>query len=395
MLTSKNERVGVGGFSFGRGGMGAAPFVSRVLITLVLTVAIGSPASATSRYANSWPLTDFDKTLIDLDEIISGGPPKDGIPAIDRPRFVSIDDARSWLDPTEPVVVVRIAEHARAYPLQILMYHEIVNDTLSEVPISVTFCPLCNAAIAFDRRVKDDVLDFGTTGLLRKSDLVMYDRQTESWWQQFTGTAIVGALMGTKLQTLPAPIAAFGDFTESFPGGEVLSRDTGYRRSYGSNPYRGYDSITDRPFLYRDPVDPRLPPMERVLNISINDVHRIYPMTELKVNPVINDRVGDLPVAVFSREGVRSALDRADIADSKQILALAAYHRVADDGTLLHFEIRNGEILDRETGSTWTLFGAATDGPLAGTQLEAVDGGVHFAFAWLAFNPGSEIYRAQ
>lgn len=390
----KNKVLPIRGFSHFRGRRQVVPVVSRALVSLILMLAIGAPAFATSRYASSWPSTDFDKTSIDLGEIISGGPPKDGIPAIDNPQFVSIDDARSWLDSTEPVVVVRIAERARAYPLQILMYHEIVNDTLSEVPISVTFCPLCNAAIAFDRRVDDNVLDFGTTGLLRKSDLVMYDRQTESWWQQFTGTAIVGELMGTKLQTLPAPIAAFGDFTEAFPQGEVLSRKTGYRRSYGNNPYRGYDSITDRPFLYRDPVDPRLPPMERVLNISVNDVHRIYPMTELKDAPVVNDRVGDLPVVVFSREGVRSALDRADISASKQILALAAYHRVAGDGTLLSFDIRDGEIRDRETGSTWTFFGTAIDGPLAGTQLAAVDGGVHFAFAWLAFNPRSEIYRA-
>ncbi len=128
-----------------------------------------------------WPNTDFSKSLVDLNEIISGGPPKDGIPAIDEPKFVSPKEAIEWLDAREPVIAVVIKDDARAYPLQILIWHEIANDVVGDVPVLVTFCPLCNSSLVFDRRVNGRVLDFGTTGRLRKSDLVMYDRQTESW----------------------------------------------------------------------------------------------------------------------------------------------------------------------------------------------------------------------
>ncbi len=123
-----------------------------------------------------WPKTNFEKTLVDLNEIMSGGPPKDGIPSIDSPKFVAPASAADWIDPREPVIVLVLNKDARAYPLQILTWHEIVNDTVGGVPVSVTFCPLCNASIVFDRRVGAQVLDFGTTGRLRKSDMVMYDR---------------------------------------------------------------------------------------------------------------------------------------------------------------------------------------------------------------------------
>jgi hypothetical protein len=218
-------------------------------------------------WETEWPRTDFSRATVKLEEIRSGGPPKDGIPALDAPRFVSIQGADDWLDPREPVIVVQGQSRARAYPLQILIYHEIVNDTFEGLPISVTFCPLCNASIVFDRRVDDQVLDFGTTGKLRKSDLVMYDRQTESWWQQFTGTGIVGQYAGTELRQVPSQIVAYEDFKAAYPSGEVLSRSTGYWRSYGRNPYRGYDRVGDKPFLYFDRLDGRLPAMMRVLGV--------------------------------------------------------------------------------------------------------------------------------
>jgi len=209
----------------------------------------GMLVKAELRWESEWPKTDFSRASVDLNEIMSGGPPKDGIPAIDDPKFVSSEDADGWLDAREPVIVVQYQEHARAYPLQILIYHEIVNDTFRGLPISVTFCPLCNASIVFDRRVNGKLLDFGTTGKLRKSDLVMYDRQTESWWQQFIGTSIVGEYMGTKLNEVPAQIVAYEDFKKAYPSGEILSKKTGHFRPYGRNPYRGYDRIGDQPFL--------------------------------------------------------------------------------------------------------------------------------------------------
>jgi hypothetical protein len=200
------------------------------LVAVLLWLLAGASFAQTANDRAEWPKTDFTKHTVELSEIESGGPPKDGIPAIDRPHFAAIPMARAWLKPKEPVIVLRQGAKARAYPIQILMFHEIVNDTFEGVPVAVTFCPLCNASIVFDRRVAGSVLDFGTTGRLRLSDLVMYDRQSQSWWQQFTGKGIVGRYAGTELTRLPSEIVAFEDFAAAYPAGQVLSRSTGYSR---------------------------------------------------------------------------------------------------------------------------------------------------------------------
>ena len=369
--------------------------LSRVIVygALLLAAAyhLHGHKAAGADWSSEWPKTDFSKRTVALEEIQSGGPPKDGIPAIDRPRFITNSDAARWLDPREPVIAFARGGDARAYPLQILMFHEIVNDTVGGAAVAITFCPLCNASIVFDRRVGGAVLDFGTTGKLRKSDLVMYDRQTESWWQQFTGKGIVGRHAGTELRQLPSTIASFAEFRNAYPQGRVLSRETGYARQYGRNPYRGYDRIGDTPFLFTDPVDPRLPAMERVLGVARNGKVRVYPFATLAAERVVNDEVGGEPIAVFTADGMLSALDAEVIRDSRRIPAAAAYSRVLGSRRLT-FEIRGELISDRETGSAWDIFGRALAGPLKGERLKPVDGGVHFAFAWLAFNPASEIY---
>ena len=382
-----------------RGRTRAAPGTGALRCFSVLLFAVGigwllpAVANAESRFEGAWPDTDFSQALIDLDEIRSGGPPRDGIPPIDAPHFAAAEEADGWLDPREPVIVVSAGEETRAYPLQILTWHEIVNDEVGGVPLAVTFCPLCNASIVFDRRAGGRLLDFGTTGKLRKSDLVMWDRQTESWWQQFTGRAIVGEMAGAVLARHPASIVAYEDFRRAYPEARVLSRRTGHERSYGSNPYRGYDTIEDRPFLFFDPVDERLPPMERVLNVSVGDRHKLYPFSVLSRFPVVNDEVAGVPVVVLSRDGTLSVLDESHIADSRTVPSATAYTRRAG-ARVLHFGAIDGRIVDRETGSTWNLFGTATQGPLVGSRLEGIESGVHFAFAWLAFNPESEIWRA-
>lgn len=337
-----------------------------------------------------WPRTDFSKTTVDANEILSGGPPKDGIPAIDKPQFVTPQEANGWLDEKEPVIAVVINGQARSYPLQILIWHEIVNDEVGGIPISVTFCPLCNASIVFDRRVNGNVLDFGTTGKLRKSDMVMYDRQTESWWQQFTGKGIVGDYAGAELQQIPAGIIAFEDFKSAYPNGDVLSRKTGSSRPYGRNPYRGYDRIGDMPFLFDDPVDKRLPPMERVISVRNGERQRIYPFSLFKGQPVINDEFGQ-PLVIFSKQGTLSVLDESDITNSRLIPSVTAFSRQLN-GQTLNFQLVDGVLTDAETGSQWDLLGRAVRGPLRGQQLSPVDSGVYFAFAWLAFNPDTEIY---
>lgn len=360
-----------------------------VLAMLSLDGIFSSDVSA--QFGSEWPNTDKTKTTVDLKEITSGGPPKDGIPSIDDPQFVSQQAAADWLDPREPVIALEIDGKARAYPLQILIWHEIVNDELSNVPVSVTFCPLCNASIVFDRRLEGKVLDFGTTGRLRKSDMVMYDRQTESWWQQFTGDAIVGEMAGKVLNRLAAPVISFATLRENYPQADVLSKETGHRREYGANPYRGYDSIDDQPFLFTDPVDSRLPVMEYVLNVSYGETHKLYPLSLLEQEPIINDSVADNAIVVFSKEGMLSALDAGKIAESRAIAQAAAYERVVQ-GKQLDFEIKDGTIVDKQTGSVWNITGNAISGDLKGEQLVKTEGGVHFAFAWLAFRPDSEIY---
>ena len=370
----------------------SAAFVlgAAVLGTLLGAVAAAAPARAQQMPTGEFPKTDFDRRTVDLSEIRSGGPPRDGIPAVDHPRYVSTEGAAEWIDPDEPVIVVRSGGEARAYPLQILIWHEIANDELGGTPISVTFCPLCNSAIVFDRRLDGAVLDFGTTGRLRLSDLVMYDRQTETWWQQLTGAGIIGEHAGRELVRLPAAIVAWRDFRAAYPDATVLSRETGHTRPYGSNPYSGYDSTT-RPFLLDRAPDPRLPAMERVLHVPAGGAERIYPFGAFADDPVINDEVGGEPVVVMSRSGVLSVLDRGRIAESRRVPSAAAYSRRLE-GRVLEFELRGGRIADSATGSTWTILGEAVEGPLAGSRLTPLSRGDHFAFAWLAFHPDADVY---
>jgi len=337
--------------------------------------------------------TDRSKHSIELSELQAGGPPKDGIPSIDDPSFVSIDAARDWVKPQEPVIALELDGVARAYPLQILTYHEIVNDRVGGVPVAVTFCPLCYSAIVFKRTIDGAAVEFGVSGLLRHSDLVMYDRKTETLWQQFNGMAIVGDRTGQQLERLPSQIISFEQFAESFPGGTVLSRDTGYNRPYGENPYAGYDDIDKKPFLYRGPTDDRLPPMEKVAAVSLGGVDKAYPHRVTRKRRVIHDTVSGQPVVVWHGEGAVSALDRRTISRSKEVGSTGVFDpRV--DGRVLHFRYEDGRFVDEETGSTWTITGRAESGPLQGHQLERIPHGDYFAFAWFAFKPETKIYAA-
>jgi len=239
----------------------------RWLIAVLLLAAAGGVAHAVpDRIRAAWPNTDFSSASVPLGEIMSGGPPRDGIPPIDDPEFVPVG-AASGLADTEPVIGVTLGGAAKAYPLRILIWHEIVNDRVGGVPVVVTFCPLCNAAMVFDRRVDTRVLDFGTTGMLRNSDLVMYDRQTETWWQQFLGTAIVGELDGTVLHVLPSRLESWAHFRARAPDGLVLVPTRPGLRAYGRNPYAGYDSST-RPFLYGGGMPAGIAPLARVVSLG-------------------------------------------------------------------------------------------------------------------------------
>ncbi|MBI4491181.1 MAG: DUF3179 domain-containing protein [Chloroflexi bacterium] len=337
--------------------------------------------------------TDFSRHTVPLDDLDSGGPPRDGIPPIDQPRFVTPAEADGWLKDSEPVIAFALQGEARAYPLQVLIWHEIVNDEVAGMPVAITFCPLCNTAIAFDRRLEGvGTLRFGTTGNLRHSDLVMWDDRTESWWQQATGEAIVGQLAGTRLRFLPASIVSYRDFKATFASGRMLSRETGYARPYGSNPYVGYDNVKDSPFLFKGTPDPRLPPMERVVTVELNGQAAAYPFRLLQPRGVILDSVGSVPIVVFWARGTSSALDQASIANSRDIGATGVFRPVLE-GRALTFESRQGTIVDRETGSAWNVLGQATAGPLQGQRLEPAIHGNHFWFAAGVFNPAIRVWR--
>ncbi len=281
--------------------------------------------------------TDFTKHTVPLGEFVSGGPGKDGIPAIDAPKFVDVREADEWLEAREPVIELELAGDARAYPLQILIWHEIVNGEVGGTPVAVTFCPLCNTALVFDRRLDARVLDFGTTGNLRNSDLVMYDRQTETWWQQFGGRALVGELAGKELEQVPSRIVAWEDFEREHPDGKVLSRETGYSRSYGENPYTGYDDVDSRPFFAADNGDDeRLAPKERVVYIERGGEAVAIPLSRLAKEGELDVEVGGERLVVTWEPGVRSALDSGSIAAGREVGSATV--RSAATGELVAFD---------------------------------------------------------
>lgn len=271
----------------------------------------GSTAQQIPRdWGSEWRDTDFSKALVPFNEILSGGVPKDGIPALDGANYELV--SKSDIPGVEPVVTVEIeGEIPRAYPIRYLTRHEIVNDVIGEVPVSVTFCPLCNSALVFDGRYDGRVLTFGVSGKLRNSDMVMYDRQTESWWQQFDGEAIIGELTGAELTTIPAWMESLDEFAARNPEGLLMSAPGG-RSSYGANPYRGYDS-SSRPFLYRGEDPPHgIEPLARVLRID----DTAWPMERLsREGEIIENGLR----ITWADSGQVSALDKTEIAASRSV----------------------------------------------------------------------------
>jgi hypothetical protein len=343
--------------------------------------------------------TNFDISAVPFREIFSGGPGKDGIPAIDEPRFESIADARAWVTGRGPVIALEVGGDARAYPLAVLTWHEIVNDTVGGEPVIVTFCPLCHTALVFERTLDGTVHDFGVSGNLRLSDLVMYDRQTETWWQQATGVGIVGDLTGAKLEFVPSQLISLDQFAAAYPDGQVLARDTGFVRDYGRNPYVGYDDIDQQPFLFEGVTDGRLAPKERVVTLGEQDSEApvSVPYSELREVGAANLRFEGAPVVVLWQPGAVSALDARYVDEGEDVGATGVFSAVVD-GRELTFVRDGGEdapITDRQTGSTWDVTGRALDGPLAGTQLERTGHGDHFWFAWAAFVPHTDIWTTE
>lgn len=345
-----------------------------------------------------WP-TDWTRSTIDLSELLAGIPrtdPRDAIAPIDTPRFEPIA-AADWLDEDEPGALVILDGEVRFYPLSILTRHEIVNDRYGDVPVAVTFCPLCNTAISFDRRLDGEVLRLGVSGLLRNSDLVMWDDATTSLWQQLTGDAVVGThAAGARLDTIPTAIVSYGDAAADFPDALSLARETGFGIDYGANPYVGYSSSAV-PFLFDGEPDPRFPALSRVVGVSVDGddgerLDKAYPFGTLEAERAVNDELGSTPVAVFWGGTTTDALDANQIAQSDAIGTAIAYDRRVGDQVLTFSHEGDDRFVDAETGSTWTLLGVAADGPLAGEQLDIVTHRNEFWFAWAAFFPEAPVY---
>jgi len=284
----------------------------KTLIAAVAAVAVSSMASADpSFWKYEWPRTDFETTNVEnWVEILSGGPPKDGIPALDGADFLAVAD-EDRLGEREPVITVEIdGETPRAYPIRYLTWHEIVNDQIGDVPVAVTFCPLCNSGITFDRRVEGQVLSFGVSGKLRNSDMVMYDRETESWWQQAIGTGIVGVMTDVELTMLPTWMESWAEFSSRNPDGLVMDQP-GYTRQYGANPYVNYDS-SKRPFLYNGEMPPHgIEPLARVVRVG----DRAWPVERLRTDPEITEA----GVTLTWTSGQASALDSRKISEGKNV----------------------------------------------------------------------------
>ena len=334
--------------------------------------------------------TDFSRAAISYEDIVAGGPPKDGIPSIDEPLFVDVESANAWLEENEPVILYRAGGQARVYPLQILTWHEIVNDTAGDKPIAVTYCPLCNTGMVFDRRFDDTVFEFGVSGRLIYSNMIMYDRTSESWWIQASGQAIAGEFAGQRLRLLPSSMLSWRDVRRSYPEAEVLSRDTGYRRNYGRNPYLRYDSA-ERPFLYRGPevVPEDQNPMERVLTVYHGDAVAAVPYSLLHEEGIVELELDGEAIVVFGQPGTASALDAQRISDGKDVGSAAAFYAEAE-GRRLSFDREDGVFRDRETGTTWSITGRGISGRYSGVQLEQALAVEHFLFSYRAFHQASE-----
>lgn len=417
-------------------------------IILLLVISIFSLALAQGRQPFAMREIGVDSSIsnIPLDEVLSGGPPPQGIPGLgfsgdwkgaaeasrQDPIFVPQNVASQWIGEDEPIAVLTIGDETKAYPIQILTWHEIINDTVGGIPVTVSFCPLCNSTIAFDRRiplsqttldsllalnsdielsepsteflaeyadlgedadsiVKLTEVTFGVSGMLFNSNLLMFDTVSSTLWSQMLAEGSVGTLTNTQLLRIPTQILSFSELQDSFPKALVLSRDTGHSRRYGSNPYVGYDLVDSRPFLFDKLVDERMLAKTRIVSIEINNEAVAYKYDTLEENKLVNDKIADRAVVVFWKAGLNSALDASQIKNSKDIGAVGVFSRNLD-GQELEFEWKNDSYIDKQTGSTWNILGKAISGELAGSSLKPLVHDNTLWFVWAAFKPETRVY---
>jgi hypothetical protein len=334
--------------------------------------------------SNAQKEEELQKHIVPLDQIVSGGPPPDGIPSIDNPKFVTVHEAgNNFLSDSDLVLGININGDIRAYPLLILVWHEIVNDKVGGVPVAVTYCPLCFTNQVFNSTISpNQVLKFGTSGKLYNSNLVMYDRTSKSLWSQALGQAIVGKYAGQKLQRIPFDISYWRDWKQLYPNSKILSKDTGFSRPYGADPYGDYYTSNQLYFPVSN-HDNRLGLKEKIVGLDnsggiVKGQYKAYKLQQIETQKVINDDIGGKPITLFSLHPTM----------------VRVYDRMIMEGKILEFKYNNSnnKITDKQTGTEWNFDGEALNGTLKGTHLTRLPFDEGFWFEWIAFHPQTALY---
>lgn len=267
--------------------------VMTVLLSLLITTGVNCSAPASEEQTNDF---DLSNATVNKDEVLSGGPGRDGIPSIDDPKFISIESVDFLRDEDMVIGLVR-GNTARAYPLRILVWHEIVNDIIENDAVAVTYCPLCGTAMVFDRNIDGKTRTFGVSGLLYRSDVLMYDRETESLWSQLAMKAISGPAVGKELTWLPSEQLTWKAWHEKYPHGEVLSTDTGHLRNYGGEAYASYFA-SEKPMFPVPHTRTELKDKAWVIGIIMQGEAKAYPVDLLPSGKAIKDSVGNTKIVV-------------------------------------------------------------------------------------------------
>ena len=356
---------------------------THITVLLPLFILQTSLTSATNFSLYSVPLDriildDFQGGTIPLTEASSEliEELRDKIPPLTNPKYTSAHEA-FWLKDNDLILGYVEKNDARAFPIHLLNFHEIINDTIGDREVLVSYCPLCRSGLVFDRRIQDKSLTFGNTSGLYESDMVMYDHQTQSYWFQVRGEAIVGALTGTRLPLLPSFLLPWSHWKTLYPKTQVLSRETGFSRPYYQNPFLGYDKLGTPPAFPIHTHDNRLDKKEKILGIEHNGVSKAYSLTRLG-HTVVMDTIADLSLVIFSDPIGPSG---------------AAFETTTVSGKELSFFLTQRAYKDHQTHSTWNIAGKATDGILEGLELTKLPAYYTFWFAWVAAFPDTTIYN--
>lgn len=317
-------------------------------------------------------------SIVPLDQIVSGGPPPDGIPSIDNPKFITVEQADSYLSDNDLVLGVSLKGETRAYPLQILVWHEIVNDVVGETPVAVTYCPLCFTNQVFNRTTAEgEILEFGTSGKLYNSNLVMYDRNTSSLWSQAMAQSITGEYSGTNLERIPFDLTYWSDWKQLYPDSLVLSQDTGHVRPYGVDPYGDYYTNPDVLFPVSN-QDDRLGLKEIIVGVNHNGEYRAYPFRDIESLKVINDQINGKDISIWS---VAPFLVKMfDPSVNGQVLTFS-------------YDSMSKTFFDDQTGSEWNIDGVSINGSLNGSALMRLAFDEGFWFEWVAFHPETSVFN--